>query len=54
MLDPIGFTFEHYDPIGRWRDTDNGKPVDTTGQIAGTDVEGPAAMRWSWPAGWPW
>ena len=41
MLDPIGFTFEHYDPIGRWRDTDNGKPVDTTGQIVGTDVAGP-------------
>ena len=40
MLDPIGFTFEHYDPIGRWRDTDNGKPVDATGEIVGTDVWG--------------
>jgi hypothetical protein len=40
-LDPIGFTFEHYDPIGRWRDTDNDKPVDASGEIVGTDVAGP-------------
>jgi hypothetical protein len=41
LLDPIGFTFEHYDPIGRWRDTDNGKPIDSTGEIVFTDVAGP-------------
>jgi hypothetical protein len=41
FLDPIGFTFEHYDAIGRWRDTDNGRPVDTSGEIFGTDVAGP-------------
>jgi hypothetical protein len=41
LLDPIGFTFEHYDPIGRWRDTDNGRLVDTSGEIVGTDAAGP-------------
>jgi hypothetical protein len=41
LLDPIGYTFEHYDPIGRWRDIDNGKPVDSKGEIVGVDVAGP-------------
>jgi len=27
-MDGIGFTFEHYDPAGRWRDLDNGQPID--------------------------
>ncbi len=43
MLDPVGFTFEHYDAVGRWRDTDNGKPIDATGEIIETDVAGPVA-----------
>jgi hypothetical protein len=41
LLDPIGYAFEHYDPIGRWRDTDNGKPVDSAGELVGVDVAGP-------------
>lgn len=40
MMDPIGFLFEHYDAVGRWRDTDGGKPVDATGYLDGTDVDG--------------
>lgn len=28
MINPIGFAYEHYDALGRWRDTDNGLPVD--------------------------
>ena len=32
-MDPIGFGFEHYDPLGLWRATDEGQPVDATGQI---------------------
>jgi hypothetical protein len=31
LIDPVGFSFEHYDPIGAWRDTDEMKPVDATG-----------------------
>ncbi|MBL8953677.1 MAG: DUF1592 domain-containing protein [Myxococcaceae bacterium] len=28
MINPAGFAFEHYDALGRWRDTDNNLPVD--------------------------
>ena len=42
LMDPIGFGFEHYDGLGVWRDTDQGKPVDASGNILGqTDVNGP-------------
>jgi hypothetical protein len=34
IMDPIGFAFEHYDGIGKWRDQDNNLPVDSTGSIA--------------------
>ncbi len=40
LMDPIGFAFENYDPIGRWRDTDADVPVDATGSLTGTDVDG--------------
>jgi hypothetical protein len=35
LMNPIGFGFEHYDAIGRWRDEQNGKPIDATGDIVG-------------------
>ncbi|MEC7946214.1 MAG: DUF1592 domain-containing protein [Myxococcota bacterium] len=40
-IDGMGFPFEHYDAVGAWRDTDNGAPVDATGALVGTDVDGP-------------
>ncbi|WP_437676047.1 DUF1592 domain-containing protein [Sorangium sp. So ce131] len=33
QMDPIGFGFEHYDLVGRWRDQEVGKPIDATGKI---------------------
>jgi hypothetical protein len=33
LFDPIGFAFEGYDGIGRFRTTDNGQPVDASGSI---------------------
>lgn len=33
FIDPVGFTFEHYDGLGRWRDTENGHPVDASGGV---------------------
>jgi Protein of unknown function (DUF1592)/Protein of unknown function (DUF1588)/Protein of unknown function (DUF1595)/Protein of unknown function (DUF1585)/Protein of unknown function (DUF1587) len=30
-MDPVGFGFENYDPIGRWRDTDQNLPIDASG-----------------------
>ena len=41
LLDPIGFTFDNFDPIGRWRATERGKPVNANGALSGTDVDGP-------------
>lgn len=41
-LDPIGFGFEHYDAVGRFRERDQGMPVDATGEIfASEDADGP-------------
>ena len=33
-LDPIGFGLENFDAIGRYRDQDNGLPIDASGQLA--------------------
>jgi hypothetical protein len=33
LTDPIGFSFEHFDAIGAFRQTDQGKPVDATGSL---------------------
>lgn len=33
FLDPMGFAFENFDPVGRWRDQDKGNPVDPSGQL---------------------
>jgi len=39
VFDPIGFAFEEYDAIGRYRTNDAaGKPVDTLGNLAGTNA----------------
>lgn len=41
-MDPLGFAFEHFDGIGRFRTTDQGQPVDATGNfIATRDIDGP-------------
>jgi hypothetical protein len=46
-FDPIGYGFEQMDAIGRFRTTENGKPVDSTGMLTGTtapdgsSVDGP-------------
>ena len=40
-MDPIGLGFEHYDALGQWRDSDNGFPVDASGEVTGSDVAGP-------------
>lgn len=30
-MDPVGFAFENYDPIGQWRDTENSVKIDPSG-----------------------
>lgn len=42
LIDPIGFGFEHYDAMGRWRELDEGAPVDASGEVFNSvDAEGP-------------
>jgi len=31
VINPLGFTLEHFDAVGRYRTTDKGKPIDATG-----------------------
>jgi hypothetical protein len=45
-MDPVGFTLENYDAVGRWRTMEEGKPVDASGSLPdGTHFEGPAGLR---------
>ncbi len=41
FMDPIGLSFENYDALGRWRDSEGGKTIDASGNLRGTDVDGP-------------
>ncbi|HMJ52676.1 MAG TPA: DUF1588 domain-containing protein [Polyangiaceae bacterium] len=42
LMDPIGFAFENYDAVGRYRTTDNGAPVDVSGEVFLTrELNGP-------------
>jgi hypothetical protein len=41
QIDGIGFGFEEFDGVGAYRTTENGSPVDTSGVLRGTDVDGP-------------
>ncbi|MCY1011468.1 DUF1592 domain-containing protein [Nannocystis pusilla] len=40
MMDPVGFGFEHFDGIGRWREVEAGQPIDATGEILGGTTKG--------------
>jgi hypothetical protein len=40
LIDPIGFGLEHYDPIGRFRTTDDGRAVDASGEVVDSETAG--------------
>lgn len=40
LMDPIGVAFEHYDSFGRYRDMENGVPIDATGTIYSAGTSG--------------
>jgi hypothetical protein len=44
-MDPLGFALEHFDAIGRWRETDGGAPIDATITLDGATVASPRAFR---------
>jgi hypothetical protein len=47
VIDPIGFSMDHFDRLGRWRDVDEkGKPIDATGKTAeGKSFDGIAGFK---------
>ena len=46
MMDPLGFALENFDPLGRWRQEDNGHPVDASGTMPdGSKFDGVAGLR---------
>ncbi|MDC0325751.1 DUF1592 domain-containing protein [bacterium] len=46
VLDPVGFVLENFDAVGRWRDMENGQPVDATGGFSdGSEFEGVQALE---------
>jgi hypothetical protein len=40
LMDPIGFGFERYDGLGRFRTTDGGRAVDDSGEVTAADGTG--------------
>ena len=44
-MDAIGFGLESFDPVGRWRERDNGIAIDASGTVAGQDFNGPAGLK---------
>lgn len=40
LMDPIGFGFESFDGMGRFRTVDGSAPIDASGDLVGTDVDG--------------
>jgi len=45
-MDPIGFAFENYDAIGRWRDKDGPFDIDPSGVLPdGQAFKGPAELK---------
>jgi hypothetical protein len=45
-IDPLGFALDNYDALGRWRDQDGGKPVDSSGELPdGTKINGPDELK---------
>jgi hypothetical protein len=33
LMDPIGFSLENYDAVGRWRTAEEGRPIDASGSL---------------------
>ena len=45
-MDPLGFALENFDATGKWRTTDGGKPIDSSGVTPdGFQLQGPADLR---------
>ncbi len=46
IMDPIGLSLENFDLVGKWRDADQGIPIDASAELVdGTKINGPASLR---------
>jgi len=46
LMDPVGFSLENYDAIGRWRGQDDGRTIDASGGLPdGTKFDGVAGLQ---------
>ena len=44
-MDPLGFALENFDAIGRWRESDEGAPIDSAITWRDTVIDSPKAFR---------
>jgi len=44
LVDPIGLTLENYDGLGQFRTTENGAPIDKSGELNGVKFEGASGL----------
>jgi hypothetical protein len=45
-IDPLGFSLESFDAVGKWRDTEAGRPVDVAGTLPnGRTFRGPVELK---------
>lgn len=46
MMDPVGFSLDNYDAIGRWREREAGQPIDSAGSLPdGSEFVGVAGLE---------
>ena len=46
IMDPVGFSLENYDAVGRWRTDETGAPIDASGNLPdGVKFEGASGLR---------
>ena len=46
LMDPVGFSLENYDAVGRYRTTEEGTPLDVTGGLPdGSKFEGVSGLQ---------
>jgi hypothetical protein len=46
IMDPLGLALENFDLVGRWRESEDGHPIDARTEMTdGTRLDGPAELR---------
>jgi hypothetical protein len=46
LMDPVGFSLENYDAVGRWRTAEENKPIDASGGLPdGSKFEGVSGLE---------